>query len=165
MKKLTDSLKKIEGNVLGIGLEEKYTTILSSNSKILNCDLLEGKIKNSKKNGKKSKLKKVNIKKLKKTFKNSNLNYIICNYEVIKKYMNTFVDDSVYINSTILFYNVDLEKIITKYKRYNCEIKKEKDYLIINCLGCKTKPIKKHFYNFADKTVDIIGIIGDSLMN
>ncbi len=163
MKQLSDYIKKIDGSVLGIGLKEKYIDLIEKNNKITKCDLLNSSVKTKNDTGKKEKLKKINIKKLKKEFKNG-FNYIICDYESIEKYTNSFVDNSISISDYVVFFNYE-EKIIKKYNRYGLDIKKNNGYIVIDCRSSSGNPIKKYIYNILDIASGLIEAIGDLLMN
>ena len=153
-------IKELKGNVLGIGLDEKLINSIKKNNDVTEFNLISNVSK-----GKFSIFtKKFNIKKLRKKIKNKT-DYIICNFEIINKYFNTFVSDSIYINKhKIFFYNVDNIDLIHRYNRYNCIITENKDYIEINNENCKTNFFKDRYYRMKDFMVYIIEIIGDILM-
>ncbi|MEG2322438.1 MAG: hypothetical protein RSB71_03035 [Bacilli bacterium] len=162
-KKIIDIVKKMTGNVIGIGLNEILVESISKNADIVNCNLLDSY---SKEEVGKGKSKTIKIKKIRRYFKKKKVNYIICNYEVITKYMNTFVKDSIYItNKMIVFYGQLDEEIIKKYKRYNCLITSDKNIIKIDTTKAKNNFFKDTFYYLSDSLMKLIIIIGDSLMN
>ena len=162
---MIDVIKKLSGNVVGIGLDDKLVKEIEKNNLITNCNLLDSYTKKEKKlKGIKGKT--INIKKLRKVFKKKKVDYIICNYSVLEKYLITFVSDSVYINlKKIYFYNIkETDVLIKKYKRYNTIIKNTKEYLEIDNSNSKTNKFKDIYYTTIDFINRIIEIIGDILM-
>ena len=176
-KELIKIIKKLSGSVLSIGLEDELNEELEKNEKIIELDEINlinkksGSIKTNKKI--KSKDKKINIKKLKKIYNKKKTEYIICNYEIMKRYMRYFVKDSVYINSKILYlYGISVKEvkfIIKKYKRYNVLVKpvEEKDYFILEIDNTNSKNnIFKDIFYFIFDTLELISdLIGDFLIN
>ena len=176
-KELIKIIKKLSGSVLSIGLDDELNLSLENNDKIEELDEINliSKKKGSIKTNKKIKLKskKINIKKLKKIYNKKKTNYIICNYEVMKKYMRYFIKDSVYINNKLLYlYGIsikDTKSIIKKYKRYNVLIKpiENKDYFIIEIDNTNSKNnIFKDILYFISDTLELVSdLIGDFLIN
>ena len=171
--KIYDITKCLSGNVLGIGVDQKIAEIIQNNDRILNCDLINSKI-SSVNTGKKEKQKKISAKKLRKIFKKKKVDYIICNIEEMKKYLKTFIRDSVYINKDILYiYNIKnnelKEELIKKYKRYNTKIEEIKDneniILKIDNKESKTNKLKDIKYSIIDTAISTFNIISDLLMN
>lgn len=164
-----DIAKCLSGNVLGIGVDSKITNILNNNERILECNLLDSKTET--KNKSKGKTKKINIKKIRKIFKKKKVDYIICDVETIKKYLKTFVKDSIYINKDMLYiYNIKdgniKEELIKKYKRYNVIIEKIDNHILkIDNKNAKTNIIKDIFYLMLDTTVNILNALSDLLLN
>ena len=176
-KELIKIIKKLSGSVLSIGLDDELNLSLENNDKIEELDEINliSKKKGSIKTNKRIKLKskKINIKKLKKIYNKKKTNYIICNYEVMKKYMRYFIKDSVYINNKLLYlYGIsikDTKSIIKKYKRYNVLIKpiENKDYFIIEIDNTNSKNnIFKDILYFISDTLELVSdLIGDFLIN
>ena len=176
-KDLTKIIKKLSGSVLSIGLDDTLNEELECNKNIEELDEINiiskknGSIKTNKQI--KMKSKKINIKKLKKIYNKKKTNYIICNYEIIKRYMRYFVKDSVYINNkTLYLYGSSVKEtkqIIKKYKRYNVLIKPtEKDnYFIleIDNTNSKNNVFKEIFYFIYDTLELISDLIGNFLIN
>lgn len=173
--KIYDIAKVVSGNVLGIGVDETISEILDQNERVLNCNLLNSVTKTTTaEKGKKQRLKKIRIKKIRKVFKKKKVDFIVCNTEEIKKYLTTFVKDSIYINKNILYlYNIkdeELKKeIIKKYKRYNTGIEelrdKEDSIIKIDNSKAKTNFIKDSFYLIIDTLVTIFNMISDLLVS
>ena len=171
MKSIYKIGKLISGNVIAIGADEKLIDILNNNERIINCDLLNGKINVGTKTKRRKKQKIIKIKKLRKIYKKKNIDFILCDLKEIKKYLKTFIRDSVYINKDVLYiYNVDdetKEELIKKYKRYNTkidEIKEEKTILKIDNKDSKTNFFKDLKYFFIDNILTIIDILSDILI-
>lgn len=173
--KIYDVTKCVSGNVLGIGVDEKIAQILEQNTLVLNCNLLNSYTnKANKKQTKKQRLKKIRIKKLRKIFKKKKVDFIICNIEEIKRYLKTFIKDSVYINKDMLYiYNIKDEELknnlIKKYKRYNTIIEEIKDndaiILKIDNKNAQTNIIKDFTYLIIDTVLKLFEIISDLLLN
>ena len=175
MKKIYDITKMTSGNVLGIGVDKTITEILEQNERVLNCNLLNSYMQETDTNKKsKKRLKRIKIKKIRKIFKRKKVDFIICNIEEIKKYLRTFIKDSVYINKDMLYiYNIkdeDLkEELIKKYKRYNIKIEEIKDdnttILKIDNKESKNNILKDSIYLIIDSLLAFINIISDLLLN
>ena len=170
-KNLYEIIASMKGSVLAIGLDEKLATKIDKNDNILKCDILNYESKKDiDSNGKKKKEKRINIKKLRKIYKKKKIDYILCNYEHISKYLNTFIKDSIYINKIKLYFYgvVDEELIVKRYKRYNTkiEIKKFKDSIIIeiDTTNAKNNILKEFKYKLIDGFIKGIELIGDILM-
>lgn len=173
--KIYDITKCTSGNVLGIGVDEQITEILEQNNLVTNCNLLNSYTKETnQKPTKKQRLKKIRIKKLRKVFKKKKVDFIICNIEEIKKYLKTFIKDSIYINKDMLYiYNINDEELkqelIKKYKRYNTIVEEIKDenttILKIDNKNSKTNIIKDTIYLIIDTLTQLLNIISDLLLN
>ena len=171
--KIYDIAKLVSGNVLGIGVNEKISEILEQNDRILNCNLLNSEVRITQQ-GKKERQKKISVKKIRKIFKKKNVDFIICNIEEMKKYLKTFIRDSIYINKDILYiYNIKdnelKEDLIKKYKRYNTTIEeiKDKDNIIlkIDNKNSRTNKIKDIKYTIIDTFISLFNLISDLLLN
>ena len=166
MNKLKNIIKNLSGNVLGIGLEENLASLIEKNDKIIECNLLnsynKGKFKKNFFN------KTIRIKRIRKIFKKKRVDYVICNYNEIKDYLNTFVKDSIYINKNkIYFYgDIDHELLKLKYSRYDTKINViSKNILEIDVSLAKNNFFKDNYYRFIDFKNRLVEIIGDILMN
>jgi len=170
-KNLYSIISNMSGFVLTIGTDEKLGKKIKDNDLITRCDILNGFSKNDKndKSIKKKKIKTINIKKLRKIYKKKKVDYIICNYEQISKYLKTFIKDSVYINKTKLYFYGEVDKnIIKKYERYNSNISikefKNTSIIEIDNTNSKTNFIKDLKYRIIDGFNSAIEFIGDALM-
>ena len=166
MNKLKTIVKKLSGNVLGIGLSEDLTTLIENNNNIIECNLLNSYVKGK---FKKSFFKKtIRIKKIRKVFKKKKIDYIVCNYDEISNYLNTFVKDSIYINKgKIYFYFIiDIDLLKLKYGRYDVKINLvDKKIIEIDTSLAKNNFFKDNYYRLVDFKNHLIEIIGDVLMN
>lgn len=166
--KLIEYIKKLNGNVLGVGIDDlKVVEALEKNNKITECNLLESISSTDEKKGKEQK---VSVKKLRKIFKHKQVDYFIFNHKKIDKYLNTFIKDSIYLtNNKIYFCTKDKENIIKKYTRYNVKIEevKTKDgyILIIDSKDAKMSKIKELYYDIVDKIEQVSNYISDSLVS
>ncbi len=190
-KELIKIIKKLNGSVLALGLSTDLIVKLQENMNILDLDTInlthkkKGEINSRTKIDEKKleaydtkykiqrlKSKKINIKKLRKLYNKKKTDYIICNYEEIKKYMRYFIKDSVYINSKTLYLygisNKEVNTIIKKYKRYDVLIKPtiKNDYFILEIDNTNSKnSIKDILYFIGDTIESITDFIGDILIN
>lgn len=167
-KYLIKEIKQMKGSLLGIGItSEKIKDAINKNDEILICNLLEETTKRKNSNlvaGKKQR--KVNIKKLRKTFRKKRTDNVICNLETVKKFLKTFVRDSVYINKGKLYIYGDKEEIETlkkKYERYTKDIKiinkAKQSILVVNNTNTKNNKFKDICYwwqDFGQSTLEII---------
>ena len=166
MKELKKIIKNLGGNVLGIGLSEDLIKEIENNDKIINCNLLNPYIKRKKKFSLFNKT--IKIKKIRKIFKKKKIDYIICNYDEINNYFNTFVKDSVYIKKKKIYYfgNVDIDLVKYKYGRYDTNIIiKNKNLVEIDNSKAKNNFLKDNYYRLKDFKDRLIELIGDILMN
>lgn len=174
-KELKKIFSKLSKSVVGIGLDDELSYTLESNDNILELDIIniEKKKKGKLNNKTKNKSRKINIKKLKKIYNKKSVEYVICNYEVIKKYFRYFISDSIYMNNNKLYlYGTsmeDIKEIKKKYKRYNTLIKvtDEKKYFIIEIDNKESKNnfFKDKLYFIVDTYNYLVDIIGDFLIN
>lgn len=166
MKELQKIIKNLDGNVLGIGLTEDLIKAIENNDKITNCNLLNPYIRGKKKFNLFNK--KIKIKKIRKIFKKKKVDYIVCNYEEINNYFNTFIKDSVYINKKKIYYygNIDISLLKYKYGRYDTNIViKNKNLIEIDNSKAKNNFIKDTYYRIKDFKDKLVEVIGDILMN
>lgn len=168
-------LKKIINDLSGslliiIDENDKLANLAQNNSKITYLDIMEKKAK-SKCFGI-GKRKTVNIKKLQKKYKKKSIDYLLVDCLAIKKYMQYFIKNSVYINGKELFLfgnldDVDLDLIIKRYNRYNVKIQKEifdKQFiLIVDNTKSKNNCFKDKWYFIKDTLFIAVDAIGDLL--
>lgn len=173
MKKNNDLkkyLKKISGKIIGIGIDDiNLVDIIEKNNLVLECDLLNSISKN--KGNSNGKAKRIQIKKIKKLYYKKTIDYMIINIEEIKKYLKTFIKDSIFLTNKEICYYVkdcyDKDLIVKRYKRYTkkIEVKEYEDgYIIkINTENTKNKFIKDKIYYIQDTLYNISDIIGNVL--
>ncbi len=172
---LIQQIKKLQGNVLGIGnFNEKVKKAIEDNKSIEECFLLEETSKKLTKNKLRffNRKRKVNIKKLRKTFKKKSIDTTIANYKTIIEFQKWFVRESIYItHEKIYIYGekIELEDLIKKYKRYtkNIELKEENDEFVleINCENTKTNKLKDIGYWWVDTATSFIDFLTLILAN
>lgn len=174
-KYLINEIKKMEGSLIGLGItNEKIKDEIQKNKNIVTCYLLDEKSKRLK--GKKfsilNKGKTINIKKIKSVFKKKRIDNIICDYELIKPFLKTFVRDSVYINKNKLYVygNKDnYDELVNKYKRYTDDIqiidKKDKIIIVINNSKSTNNKIKDIGYWWNDTFSSMADILTSILVN
>lgn len=118
IKKLKEMINDMTGNVLGINVKEKdIIDYIVGNNKICQFNLLSEKNKQNISSSK-TKKKKVYVADLKNKF---SVDYIICNYDSLKKYKKTLIKDSLVIaKKKVIFYTYDKEnlELINDYKKY-----------------------------------------------
>lgn len=174
--KLSEIIKKLEGNVLVIGLDNTLIDKFEKNNKI---NLYAIYSNNSKSILSKSKRKQtnkgktINIKKLRKYINKKSVDYLICNFDEIKDYYKYIIKDTIYLNNnTIYIYSsneTDKDFIINKYKRYSIEID-YKEYkngylLTIDNKNSKNNFIKDLLYFIKDTFYNIAEFIGNLLIS
>ncbi len=175
-KVLLDSIKRMDGFVLGFGdFSEKITSTIDKLNSITEFTILSGgKISSDGGSGKKTKLKKILYKKIKKKFKNKNVNYIIASYEELEGYKRRFISDSLYlVNKGIYIYvndeDIDINVIKRRYERYNeiVEIIECRDGFVLHIEKKKYKKniIRDKFYLVIDAIVDGFNFFGDAIVS
>lgn len=157
-KKLIEVIKKEHGKLLAIGVSNDIQKAINKNELITYCDVLNYSSKKGK-DGKKGKL--FNIKKLRKKYKKNKLDFIIVNYDEVKKFKKTFIKDSVYICSGNI-YIINFNEDYNKYNRYNTTIEKN-EIIKIDVSKAKTNAIKDKLYYFLDVCEDLVEYISDFL--
>jgi len=175
-KSLEEIIKKVKGNVLVMGLDDKLLDKFEKNNKVnLYC------IYSSKSNGLFSKKKKketnkgksINIKKLRRYINKKSIDYLICNMEEIKDYYKYIIKDTIYLNNNIIYIyssnEVDKDFIISKYKRYNVEIsytEYKNGYIItVDNKNGKNNYLKDKLYFIKDTFSNIADFIGNLLIS
>ena len=157
---MKEEIRKLKGNLLLISNDEKLMSLIEKNKNITESYVLSN-ISSSKKGKLKFKNKKIQINKIRKYFKKKSIDNIIVDYSLIKKYISCFVKNSIYLNKgNLYFYNLD-EDIDYKYKRYNVEIEKNKNFMKIDNTKSKNNFIKDNYYIFKDKKDKLLDILSD----
>ena len=157
---MKEEIRKLKGNLLLISNDEKLMNLIEKNKNITESYVLSN-ISSSKKGKLKFKNKKIQINKIRKYFKKKSIDNIIVDYNLIKKYISCFVKNSIFLNKgNLYFYNLD-EDIDYKYKRYNVEIEKNKNFMKIDNTKSKNNFIKDNYYIFKDKKDKLLDILSD----
>lgn len=184
-KKIEELIKKTNGNVLAICLEEKLMnelekknninlySLTSNNESNIVTRLVSKKKKDKPKYKKNNKGKNINIKKLRKEINKKSADYIFCNMNEMMNYYKYFIKDSIYMcNNKIYIYfdkKIDKEFIIDRYKRYNVSIKEteyKNGYLLeIDSTKSKNNFIKDKIYFIKDTMYNIAEFIGNLLIS
>lgn len=178
-KYLLEIIKKIEGNVIGVGLDDKLLDGFNKNNRV-NVYTIEkakpsfgmggGKSKKRKTNSGKT----INIKKLYKYFKKDSVDYIIGNIEEVNDYLKYFIRDSIYLDKKMIYLygskdKLDIELLTKRYKRYksNIEVKEFKDsvLLIIDNSKVKTNWFKNKGYYISDTMYNFVEFISNVLVS
>lgn len=178
-KYLLEIIKKIEGNVIGIGLDDKLLDGFNKNNRV-NVYTIEkakpsfgmggGKNKKRKTNSGKT----INIKKLYKYFKKNSVDYIIGNIEEVNDYLKYFIRDSIYLDKKMIYLygskdKLDIELLSRRYKRYksNIEVKEFKDsvLLIIDNSKVKSNWFKNKGYYISDTMYNLVEFISNILVS
>lgn len=164
-KELEQIIKKLKGNLIGIGIkEEKILKLIEKNDNILECNLLDCFEPDTKGNGKNKKI--IN---LRKKFKKRKTNYIICNFDRIKEIENKIIYDTIYIcNKEIFIYDKEkqeLENLTRRYSRYaNVEILNYKEGNIYKITIKKNiSKINEIYYKIIDNLISLIDFISNLL--
>ena len=176
-KYLLELIKEMEGNIIGIGLDSKLLSGFNKNKKVnvYTIDSIQTSfgILPSKKR-KMNSGKTISIKKLYKYFKRKSIDYILCNYEEIDKYLKYYIRDSVYLNNkTIYLYgkkeDIDVDLLKKRYSRYNTNIEikefKESILLIIDSSDTKISKLKNKLYFISDTFYNFIEFISNILVS
>jgi len=163
-------INKLSGNIIIIGeFNEELEKLVSENKNILTCDHLT----NSKGLGigKKGKSKNINIKKIKRKYKNKKIDYILCNIEDVFKYQKTFIKDSIYIAKKEVYLfgkKDDVDVIQKKYNRYtnNTELTRLKEGIVLIVKTDFNPPkLKNIYYHIYDTMIAIADLISDILIS
>lgn len=175
--KLEEIIKKIQGNVLVIGLDDKLLNKFDKNNKVnlyaIYSNKSNGVFSKSQKKKKTNKGKNINIKKLRKYINKKSVDYIICNMEEIKQYYKYIIKDTIYLNSNVIYIyssnEIDKEFIINKYSRYNTKITSidyKNGYIItIDNTNSKNNFFKDKLYFIKDTLYDLAETIGNIMIS
>ena len=175
LKEICEDLK---GTFLSIGLAYPTVEKVLEQNKKITCGYLlnfDGKKrgKGKDKDQVTGKMRKISIKKLRKTFKKKSVDTIMCYYQDIEKYMRFFVADSVYINCGKLYIygkkkEFVLEDLKGYYDRYQTKIEiteYDEDFLIeIDNTKAKNNWLKDKGYRIKDAITYYVNCIGDFLV-
>lgn len=170
---LKDEIKKMEGNVLSIGISDTLIEQLKKNKVIEAYDISRSKDVSffSRKKRRLNGGKNINIKRLTKYFNKKSIDYIICDYKQIQSYYKYIFRDSIKLNrGKIYFYadkDIDMDYIL-KYKRYNSkiDIKEYKDtkLIIVDNKESKSNMFLNIIYYISDTVCNIIDFISNVMV-
>ncbi len=176
--KLLDDAKSFNGNVVCVGVQNKdLLQALSKNKKasVFTIDFTKRRgIFSSRKKSKITNGKKINIKKLRKTFKKKSIDTLIFDLNEMYEYFKYFIGDSIiitkgkiYIYGTSQF--IDPKVLINRYKRYNTtaflEINGDNFTIIIDAKASKTTWFKNKIYLVIDTFHNIGDMISVALIS
>lgn len=175
--KLEEIIKKTEGNVLSVCLDDKLMNAFNNNNKINLYSIDSGNNiglfgrKNNKRKTNKGKT--INIKRLRKYLNDNSVDYMFCNMNEMFKYYKYFIKDSIYLNNNKLYIyadkNIDKDLLIKNYDRYNTNIEyieyKTGYILIIDNKNSKSNFIKDILYLIKDTFYNIAELIGNLLIS
>lgn len=163
--------KKLYGSVLSVGLDnDKVKEVIEDNDDILSSIYINKYKRRKFRQEIDNCYKKISIRRLKSVFKNKSINFMLCNYDILKSYKRHFIKNSINISiDGVFFYgkieDVDLDELEYRYKRYGCktEIVKGKNYFImrIDTLKVKAPFMKNILYRIRDCFYDFIDVVGD----
>ena len=175
--RLSEIIKKIQGNVLVIGLDNKLLEIFESNNKVNLYSIYSSKsssktYSNSKKK-QTNKGKSINIKKLRKYLNKKSVDYLIINMDEVIKYYKYIIKDTIYLNNNLIYIyssnEIDKDFIINKYKRYNVKTNVtnyKNGYIItIDNTNGKNNIIKDKLFFISDTFYNIAEFIGNVLIS
>ena len=174
---LIDIAKKLNGKILLIGFSEDdkvYKTIDKNSKKYSLFSHLTNKHKKTK--GKKKFLgnKTINIKKLYKGLKKEKYDYLVCEFEIVKPFLHSFIKNSYKLTTKKIYFYVndeyfDYEELMKRYSRYKakCTSKGSNDeYLItIEVETMKYNSFKAFFYSFRDLGYNIANFIANVIIS
>lgn len=167
-KILETRIKKMSGNVLGIGINNKdVLKQINLNSKILECNILSNEFDGDSGKGKG---KKISITKIRKKFKKKRIDYLICDYEMLNDYLKSFIKDSIYITKGYIYFCTKNPEVIKrKYNRYHIKLEEIKcsdaTILVIDVSKAKNNKIKELFYQIYDDISYLIDIVTNLLLS
>ena len=176
--RLLDDAKKFIGNVVCVGVrDDKLLLALKENKKasIFTIDIIGRRSLFRKRNKVKTDNgKKINIKKLRKTFKNKSIDNLIYDLDEMYEYFKYFIGDSIIITrGKIYIYGsskfIDPKALIKRYKRYNTtaflEVNGDSFTIIIYASVSHTNWFKNKIYFVVDTFHNIGDMISAALIS
>lgn len=168
-KVLLNSIKEMQGNILGFGnLSEKMVASIGKNDNILEFTLLSnGEPISDGSKGRSSK--KLSYRKIRKRFRKKHITNIIASYDELGSYRRRFIADSLYlaehnINLFVKNEDIDVDTIKKRYERYHqeCEVISCTDGVVLKITKKKYKKNKLRdtfclFINFLGDGINFIG--------
>lgn len=173
--KLEDIIKKSQGNVLAICLDNNLIEKFNKNNKVNLYSIDSNKSSGLRKQNKKinNKGKTIDIKHLRKYIKKNSVNILICNMNEMFKYYKYFIKDSIYLNNNKIYIystnEIDKDFIVKKYRRYNVNIDvnnyKNGFIIIIDNSKGKNNFVKDKVYFIKDTLYNLAEFIGNILVS
>lgn len=175
--KLLDDAKKFTGNVVCVGVtNEDLLRTLSKNkgASIFTIDFTKRHGFFSRKKTKTADGRKVNIKKLRKTFKDKSVDTLIFDFNEMYDYFKYFISDSVAIGrGKVYIYGesrfIDPKNLINRYKRYGTKAFLEVDgdsfLIVIDVEKAKSNWFKNKIYLVVDTFHNIGDMISVALIS
>ncbi len=172
-EQITKIIKSLSGTVLTIGIGSSYDYVIENNKAIKESYVLEKigrKIKGQDKGLYNNKKKNINLNKLKKIFKYKKIDFVLCDYEVIKGYLRHFIRNSIYITRKDIYFVGDakttsIDELAYRYNRYGIKtnIECDNNLFIFKAIINDNNTIwyKSIVYYFRDLGYDILELIGD----
>ncbi len=168
-KELLKQIDNVSGKVILVGISfDAFIKKIEKSKKIKTVDLLNS-IKISDKDNKNNKDKSVDIplKKMRKIYKNKNIDYIFIDYNHISKYLKDFVSHSIFINKKTIYIvfksNIEASYVKRLYENYGCKTNLEKigrsHLLTIDTNNVKTNKFKDSVLKISVKTEKILDLI------
>ena len=164
---INDYIKRLDGKIIGIGLDDNHINQIAKNDKIIYCDLLDNDNKSD--GSEKGRNKILYFKDIRKKYKKKKIDYIIADMDKIFVCKRTFIKDSIYINKNKIIYyvdnNTDYQLILKRYKIYNVDIEitecHDGKIIVINTKQAKNRYFKDKLYYILDSLYELFDIIGD----
>lgn len=181
MEKLSSIVKEFTGNVLCIGVQDSAVLkTLERNSKasvyMIDRTIKKGIFSKRKraKMAKDQKGKKINMKKLRKTFKKKSVDYIVCDINEIYDYFKYFLYDSVVINKKKLYLYgnskyIDPHVLAKRFERYHASTtvttSDDTFMLVVEQENSKGNWLKAKFYIIIDTFHNLGDMISAALIS
>lgn len=176
MQKLAEIVKTFKGEVLCIGVEDTSILKALSHNNQVNVFTLDRKISTGlffkKKKVKTKSGKKVNMTKMRKSFKKKSIDYMVCDINSIYDYFKYFIYDSVVINKKKLYlygYSkyLDPNTLAKRFERYHAKVEVSSQgnqfLLIIDNENSKGNWLKAKWYVLVDSFHNLGDLISTAL--
>lgn len=167
-KKIEEITDNIKGSLIVIGLsDEIILNKLKMNSEIKEIDLLNYRGKSFEVKGGKAQF--LSINDFRKRYKKKGVDYVIADIKDLKKFLNKFIRNNVYVNSqTTYLYgekkDVNISKLVRDYETYGAKVYIEyfEDKFIITIDNTKSRENIATFINrvISDRVHFILDILG-----
>ncbi len=173
---LNKIIKKFEGNILVIGFKKESKEIkeLDKNKRIDYIHLSNEVETDSKGRRKLFGNKSIKIKKMYKDLKKQKFDYILVDFKVIKKYLDSFIYNSFKLTNNKIYFILDdeiynYEELMYRYKRYNAitsSISYKDEYIVtIELKNMKMNISKRFIYRVRDIFYDMLELIASIIIS